>query len=191
MEFSKIYIEATKLLSQLEGTPPQSIQYKPLEMEFVSLVNDLESINHLSLDQRTQITNLKAQLTSLRAKGGVNSLDGHYGENPFESPEDVQSATNDYHQQLLQEQDLLISTQLTQSINNLHQQAMNINEELEDQRSLLDQVEDSMDRLNLKIIGTGMKRMNKFLETNEWGGNCCILLLIIALVVLLVLLIIA
>lgn len=191
MEFNEIYIEATKLLSQLEGTAPQSIQYQPLEMEFVSLVHDLESINHLSVDQRTQISNLKSQLTSMRNKEGANSLKGQYGENPFDSPEDIQSATNDYHQQLLQEQDLLISTQLTQSINNLHQQAMNINEELEDQGSLLDQVEDSMDRLNLKIIGTGMKRMNKFLETNEWGGNCCILLLIIVLAMLLVLLIIA
>lgn len=204
MDFEQAHARATGLLSQLETTPPQSLQYHPLETEFVGVVSDLAGLPHLTLDQRSEIEALRTQLAQVRARGGADALPGKYGENPFvtsrpegpaaindASPHDSPLDPAGYHQQLLQEQDTLISTQLTQSINNLHRQALHINEELDDQRSLLDQMEDSMDRLNLKIVGSGMRRINKFLETSEWGGNCCILLLIVVLAVLLVLLIIA
>lgn len=104
---------------------------------------------------------------------------------------ELDSSTREYHQQLLQQQDDLISNELTNSINNLHAQAMTIGDELDYQQDLLDQVENNMERLNFKIVNTGMKRINKFLATNEMGGNCCIAILVVVLVIILVMLIIA
>ncbi|GME86134.1 unnamed protein product [Ambrosiozyma monospora] len=95
-----------------------------------------------------------------------------------------------YQQQLIQQQDDLISNELTSSIQNLHNQALTIGNELDDQRDLLNEVDDHMDRLNFKVVNTGMKKLNKFMAENKKGGDCCIIVLVVILIVILVLLVI-
>ena len=159
-------------------------------------------------ERKMQIQGLHESLNKILAEKNVSTLKGGYGANPFadnmkihtttdsyrsedQDPPQLDSATREYHQQLLQQQDDLISNELSRSINNLHQQAVTIGDELDYQQDLLDQVENNMERLNFKIVNTGMKRINKFLATNEMGGNCCIAVLIVVLIIILVLLIIA
>lgn len=163
--------------------------------------------------RKLKVNDLKKTLQKILNDKNVKDLKGGYGINPFESIDHITSslsihqtpqephsdnnkpnldtATREYHQQLLQRQDDLISNELTRSINNLHQQAQTIGTELEYQQDLLDEVDDHMERLNFKIVNTGMKKINNFLATNEMGGNCCIAILIVVLILILVLLIIA
>ncbi|GMM31613.1 hypothetical protein DAMA08_043580 [Martiniozyma asiatica (nom. inval.)] len=173
---------ANELLRQLDDTDPQSLQFLPLRDEFVSIVHTLDPLDAAPMKQR---------LTELLRQKNAHDLEGAYGVDPFSDTDNIEPMNKDeYTQQLLQEQDTLISTQLTKSINTLHQQALSISQELEDQSGLLQEVDYGMDRLNFKIVNQGMEKMNKFLATNEWGGNCCIGLLIVVLVILLVALII-
>ncbi|GMG41799.1 unnamed protein product [Ambrosiozyma monospora] len=95
-----------------------------------------------------------------------------------------------YQQQLIQQQDDLISNELSTSIQNLHNQALTIGNELDDQRDLLNEVDDHMDRLNFKVVNTGIKKLNKFMAENRRGGDCCIVVLVVILIVILVLLVI-
>lgn len=174
------------------------------------LDNPFGEISQDEIAQRKmQIQSLHESLNKILVEKNVSTLKGAYGANPFadnmkihttttvshsnedQDPPELDSATREYHQQLLQQQDDLISNELSNSINNLHQQAVTIGDELDYQHDLLDQVENNMERLNFKIVNTGMKRINKFLATNEMGGNCCIAILIVVLIIILVLLIIA
>ncbi|GAV29351.1 hypothetical protein PMKS-002833 [Pichia membranifaciens] len=174
------------------------------------LDNPFGEISQDEIAQRKmQIQSLHESLNKILVEKNVSTLKGAYGANPFadnmkthttttvsnsnedQDPPELDSATREYHQQLLQQQDDLISNELSNSINNLHQQAVTIGDELDYQHDLLDQVENNMERLNFKIVNTGMKRINKFLATNEMGGNCCIAVLIVVLIIILVLLIIA
>lgn len=169
-----------------------------------------EISNDEIIDRKNKIKSLNEQLNKILIDKNVSTLKGGYGHNPFadqltittttpmtdlnkddNNNNNLDSTTREYHQQLLQEQDNLISNELTNSINNLHQQAVSIGDELDYQQDLLDQVENNMERLNFKIVNTGMKRINKFLATNEMGGNCCIAILIVVLIIILVLLIIS
>lgn len=162
-------------------------------------------------ERKKKIQSLHESLNKILQEKNVSTLKGAYGANPFadnitvtttttttdlhknerKNTPELDSATREYHQQLLQQQDDLISNELSNSINNLHQQAVTIGDELDYQQDLLDQVENNMERLNFKIVNTGMRRINKFLATNEMGGNCCIAILIVVLIIILVLLIIA
>lgn len=167
----------------------------------------IEEISH----RKEKVNQLNNQLNDILIKKNVSNLKGNYGNNPFLDSNNISISTNtfnpnkqtndnnqngldsstrEYHQQLLQQQDDIISNELTTSINNLHQQALSIGDELDFQSDLLNQVDDNMERLNFKIVNNGMKKINKFLETNEMGGNCCIAILVVVLVVILVLLII-
>jgi t-SNARE syntaxin family protein len=172
------------------------------------------------LNRKEKVKILHEKLNNILINKNISNLKGNYGINPFDSnsssnsnipieklsisqtnplnkadliktDDELDNSTREFHQQLLQQQDDIISNELTDSINTLHSQAIHINSELEFQQDLLNNVEDGMDRLNLKIVNNGMKRINKFLETNEMGGNCCIAILIVVLVIILVLLIIA
>lgn len=160
-------------------------------------------------ERKKKVQTLHDNLNKILLDKNVSNLKGGYGINPFadsnkvtisqttsttpqpQNNTELDPATREYHQQLLQQQDDLISNELTNSINNLHSQAVSIGDELDYQQDLLDQVENNMERLNFKIVNTGMKKINKFLATNEMGGNCCIAILIVVLIIILVLLIIA
>jgi t-SNARE syntaxin family protein len=182
------------------------------------LDNPFADISTAEINTRKQkVTGLNNRLRNILSEKNVKDLKGGYGINPFEeddhktitgplsihqTPQEPHSvnpndgpnldvATREYHQQLLQRQDNLISNELSQSINNLHQQARTIGDELDYQQDLLDEVDDHMERLNFRIVNTGMKKINNFLAANEMGGNCCIAVLIVVLIVILVLLIIA
>lgn len=176
-----------------------------------SLLNDnpFSDISNDELKLRKEKVNaLNHRMRSILDSKNISNLKGGYSINPFDdqnqitksslppsqyesdSPPELDSATREYHQQLLQEQDDLISNELTNSINNLHRQAVNINSELEIQDSLLSQVGNDIENLNFKILNNGVKRINNFLETSEMGGNCCIAILIVVLIIILVLLII-
>ncbi|GMM47032.1 hypothetical protein DAPK24_036070 [Pichia kluyveri] len=163
------------------------------------------SISSDELNSRKEkIKSLNNQLNNILNNKNISNLKGGYGINPFK--DDIQSdvdnelqsnsqlddpiALKEYHQQLLQQQDDLISNELTNTINNLHKQAITINDELNYQQDIINDVDDRMERLNIKILNNGMKKINKFMETNEMGGNCCIAILITVLIIILVLLLI-
>ncbi len=90
-------------------------------------------------------------------------------------------------QQMLQEQDGHLD-QVYSTVQNLRQQAFEMNDELEEQAVLVDDLGRDMDRVQDKL-GRGVKRVETVLRKNQDTlGSCCIALLIIALCVLLVLL---
>lgn len=188
---------------------------KKVESENANLMdNPFADISGEELSSRKQkLVDLDKRINEILTDKHITDLKGGYGQNPFSDTADTEAipvrvsvtqsenytppnpgmdnATREYHQQLLQQQDDLISNELTNSINNLHAQAVSIGDELDYQQDLLDHVENNMERLNFKIVNTGMKRINHFLATNEMGGNFCIAVLIVILILILVLLIIA
>lgn len=210
LDFLTLQNEIVSCIHDLEGSI-KAVESKELNI----LDNPFNEISDEEVDKRKKkIESLNKQLDKILVDKNVSTLKGGYGVNPFannimvttttpmtdlnketnnnmNNNPDFDPATREYHQQLLQEQDDLISNELTNSINNLHQQAISIGDELDYQHDLLDQVENNMERLNFKIVNTGMRRINKFLATNEMGGNCCIAILIVVLIIILVLLIIA
>ena len=211
--FNTLYDSTEPLVDQLQVTSPQSLEFHTLQDDILSCIHDLEEsikivessgnfqISDIELTSRKdRVKNLRNKVSSILKDKKIDNLQGSYSDNPFAddvnnnfddgNDDDSNRATKEYHQQLLQQQDDLISNELTQSINNLHQQALTINEELDNQDTLLNNVEDKMDILNSKILGSGMKRIQHLLDDNEMAGNCCIGLLIIVLILILVLLII-
>ncbi|KAH3659666.1 hypothetical protein OGATHE_005711 [Ogataea polymorpha] len=189
--FYDVYNDGIVQLERLRSTSPNSLDFNNIKTELIETIGDLT--NALEVIQRSKnraktgngndtfahidaaelhsreakLQDLKSQLSDVLKS--VN-LPGHYSDNPFEDPPQIDQQ---YTQQLLQEQDDIISKDLTKSIQNLHQQALTIGNELDYHQELLEDVEQDIDRLNFKMVNHGIKRINRFLETNERGGNCC------------------
>ncbi|GME67670.1 unnamed protein product [[Candida] boidinii] len=189
----------------------QNINFEELksrESKLKDLVNDFNNLLKVNNESNPLDDNpIQLELLSDNSNLIPPKSNKEYRDNPFsdsnaiaiddseqqkhDSRSDVEREVNEqYTQQLLQQQDDLINNDLLNSINTLHNQANTIGVELDHQSSLLNDVERGITNLNDKIINNGMKRINKFLATNERGGNCCIAILITVLVVILVLLII-
>ncbi|QPG76414.1 hypothetical protein FOA43_003803 [Brettanomyces nanus] len=202
LDFNNIKNELIEIIGDLEN----AIQSVKQSKQRAALGNGNDSFPEIDLfelsEREKKLEDMKSQFN-----GVMSSVDlkGHYSDNPFSGeavevdpkhvglpPPQNESDDNyrEYHQQLLQEQDDLISTGLATSIENLHSQAVNIGDELTYHEELLDGVEEDLDRLNFKIVNNGIKRVNKFLATNKRGGDCCIAVLIVVLIIILVLLII-
>lgn len=181
MSFDAIHGKAVVLAEQLAAMSPQDLAYLPQTADLAQLLGEMRGLA-ATAGQRSAVDELETQLRQLRLSSAADSLPGHYGDDPLE---------NVLLQQQLQQQDELVQGQLARSIAALHEQALQINSELEDQQGLLARVEDGMDALNSKLLGRGMRQMEHLLAHNEWAGNCCIVLLIVVLAIVLVLLIIA
>ncbi|KAH3669269.1 hypothetical protein OGAPHI_001390 [Ogataea philodendri] len=200
--FEDVYKEGISELGRLRSTSPNSIDFNNIKIDLIEIINDLD--NALEVIQQSknraragngndtfshiddsEVQARKSKLDTLKVDFNkvlqqVN-LPGHYSDNPFQDPPAIDQQ---YTQQLLQEQDDIISHDLTRSIQTLHQQALTIGTELDHHQELLDDVEHNIDRLNFKLVNNGIKKINRFLETNQRGGNCCIAVLIAVLVLL-------
>lgn len=209
--FNTLYDATLPLITQLNDTSPQSLDFMTLQNEIVQCIQDLESSisviesNRLNsdpfvnisadeiLERKEKIKLLQDQLNNILNSKKINQLSGGYSENPFstkdndENNEELDISTREYQQQQLREQDLLISTDLTNSIQTLHNQATAISHEIRYQDTLLTDVDNEMDRLNFKIVDTGVKRIEKFLADNETTTDCCVWVLLVVLIVILVL----
>lgn len=75
-----------------------------------------------------------------------------------------------------------------QTVGNLRMQAVDMGRELEEQREMLEVVDDLADRVGGRLQ-TGVQKLNKIVRANEdrWSG-CCIGVLIVVLIILLILL---
>ncbi|ESX02836.1 hypothetical protein KL918_002391 [Ogataea parapolymorpha] len=206
--FYDVYNDGLVQLERLRSTSPNSLDFNNIKTELIETIGDLtnaleviqqsknraktgngnDTFAHIDAaelhSREAKLQDLKSQFSDVLKS--VN-LPGHYSDNPFEDPPPIDQQ---YTQQLLQEQDDIISKDLTKSIQNLHQQALTIGNELDYHQELLEDVEQDIDRLNFKMVNHGIKRINRFLETNERGGNCCIAVLVAVLVIILVLLIV-
>lgn len=90
-------------------------------------------------------------------------------------------------QQIMREQDTQLDDVST-TVGNLRRQADDMGRELEEQRQMLEMVDEAADRVGGKLQ-TGVKRLNHIVRKNEDTlSSYCIGLLIFALIVLLVLL---
>lgn len=204
LDFNNIKTELIEIISDLDSAL-ESVKQAKRRAASGNGNDSFPDVDSFELNESEhKLSELKSNFNKVME---ASNLQGHYSDNPFSDeaaaafdnegrpvPPDSseppdQGEINEYHQQLLQEQDDLISNGLARTINNLHDQALNIGEELEYHGELIDKVEEGLDRLNFKLVNNGIKRMNKFLATNERGGNCCIAILIVVLIFVLVLLI--
>ncbi|VUG19765.1 DEBR0S5_11430g1_1 [Brettanomyces bruxellensis] len=206
LDFNNIKTELIEIIGDLENAI-ESVKQSKSRANAGNGNDSFPDIDSFELTEREKkLAELKQQFNKVMSS---TELKGHYSDNPFADPDDKTNNKGDkaqvtggdsqlpsgtdyteYHQQLLQEQDDLITNGLATSIENLHNQAVNIGDELDYHQELLDDVEDDLDRLNFKIVRTGIRRMNKFLGTNQRGSNCCIAILIVVLIFVLILLII-
>ncbi|ODV83062.1 hypothetical protein CANARDRAFT_203882 [[Candida] arabinofermentans NRRL YB-2248] len=213
LEFQNIKNELMEIINDLTNAL-QVIKQSKLRSSSGNGNDSYYNIDSFELNEREKkLSDLKLEMNEIIKNSnislgtgtgtGTNTSKLHYNDNPFaddnggggdsgnntlENPEIA--FNNNYNQQLIQQQDDIISNELTQSIQNLHQQALTIGDELDYQHDLLTDVHNDIDRLDYKIVNNGIKKINKFLETNERGGNCCIAILIGVLIVVLVLLVI-
>lgn len=212
--FDLLYDATLPLIIQLEETSPQSIDFMTIQNELVQCIQDLESsitaieaskqatnpftdiTQDTIADRKSRVNKLRSDLNRILEAKNINKLSGGYSENPFSDNNNNQTeinedtldvSTREYQQQQIREQDLLISTDLTNSIQTLHNQATAISHEIRYQDTLLEDVDNEMDRLNFKIVGTGVKRIEKFLADNESTTDCCVWILVVVLIVILVL----
>ncbi|TID31323.1 hypothetical protein CANINC_000089 [Pichia inconspicua] len=212
--FDLLYDATLPLIIQLEETSPQSIDFMTIQNELVQCIQDLESsitaieaskqvtnpftdiTQDTIADRKSRVNKLRRDLNRILEAKNINKLSGGYSENPFSDNNNNQTeinedtldvSTREYQQQQIREQDLLISTDLTNSIQTLHNQATAISHEIRYQDTLLEDVDNEMDRLNFKIVGTGVKRIEKFLADNESTTDCCVWILVVVLIVILVL----
>ncbi len=206
LDFNNIKTELIEIISDLENAV-ESVKQSKSRASAGNGNDSFPEIDSFELTEREKkLAQLKEEFNQVM---NSSELKGHYSDNPFADPSGEEQNTEnaaqakgtdsqlpsgtdytEYHQQLLQEQDDLITNGLATSIENLHNQAVGIGDELDYHQELLDGVEEDLDRLNFKIVRTGIRRMNKFLETNQRGSNCCIAILIVVLIFVLVLLII-
>lgn len=206
LDFNNIKTELIEIITDLENAV-QSVQQSKKRAAAGNGNDSFPDIDTFQLNERQKkIEELKDEFNGVMTS---SKLSGHYSDNPFDDANAIDakndknvetnegnqelppdSGLTEYHQQLLQQQDDLISNGLATSIENLHSQAVNIGDELQYHEEMLNDVEDDMDRLNFKIVKNGIKRVNKFLATDKRGGNCCIGVLIVVLVIILVLLIV-
>lgn len=89
--------------------------------------------------------------------------------------------------EIMREQDTHLDG-VFQTVGNLRQQADDMGRELEEQREMLEVVDNIADRVGGRLQ-TGMSRLSKIVKANEdrWS-SCCIAVLIFVLIVMLVLL---
>lgn len=195
LDFMTIQNELVQCIQDLESSISAIEASKLADNPFNDITADqIEERKH-------KVNNLRNELNRILSAKNINKLSGGYSENPFsdntnsnnnynddepnEDPLDV--STREYQQQQIREQDLLISTDLTNSIQTLHNQATAISHEIRYQDTLLQDVDNEMDRLNFKIVGTGVKRIEKFLADNESTTDCCVWILVVVLIIILVL----
>lgn len=117
-----------------------------------------------------------------------NAADAATEEEPTQ-PTGLQQYDNFQQQELLREQDENLDS-IHVSMQNLHNQAYTMGNELSDQGVLLRDLDDNIDKVRSKLQN-GLKKVNWFLEKNrDKASDCCIVLLISALIFLLILLVI-
>ncbi|KAF9787969.1 t-SNARE [Thelephora terrestris] len=104
---------------------------------------------------------------------------------PDDAEEDSQSEWARAEQQMMiREQDRTIDS-IAGTLSTLAQQAGLMGQEIVEHNEMLDDIEQGVDRSNVKLDGA-MKRMRKFIhDTEETKSGWCILILIIVLLVLL------
>lgn len=210
--FDLLYNATRPLITQLDETSPQSLDFMTIQNEIVQCIQDLQSsitaiesnmysddpfadITPEDIKQRKEkIKSLQTELNQILDSKNVKGLSGGYSENPFmeqtnetNDNTDLDVSTREYQQQQLREQDLLISNDLANTIQSLHNQATAISHEIRYQDTVLSDVDNEMDRLNFKIVGTGVKRIEKFMADNESTTDCCVWILVVVLIIVLVL----
>lgn len=98
--------------------------------------------------------------------------------------------SNPFQEQILKEQDTHLD-EIHKTMHNLHLHAQTMGQELEDQGTILDELDENFDSITNKVQ-RGRRQLEWIYEKNkEKYNDCCIGLLIIALIVLLVLAFIA
>lgn len=98
--------------------------------------------------------------------------------------------SNPFQEQILREQDTHLDD-IHKTMQNLHLHAQTMGQELEDQGTILDELDENFDSITNKVQ-RGRRQLEWIYEKNkEKYNDCCIGLLIIALIVLLVLAFIA
>lgn len=94
-----------------------------------------------------------------------------------------------HQQQMMRDQDEQLEG-VSATVGNLRRQADDMGRELEEQRQILEVVDDAAERVGSRLQ-TGVKKLNHIVRRNEDRlSSCCIAVLIFALIVLLVLLLI-
>lgn len=111
--------------------------------------------------------------------------------------EDGEAGGDDYAAEFEQQQQVEMMREqdehldgVFQTVGNLRMQAEDMGRELEEQREMLEVVDDLADRVGGRLQ-TGMTKLNQIVRANEdrWS-SCCIGVLILVLIILLILLLI-
>ena len=151
------------------------------EQKLSSIRNEFESLN-----------------TSKPSENGNNNQNDEVNhkilldEGQSSRPDEVISGgmSNPFQEQILKEQDTHLD-EIHKTMQNLHLHAQTMGQELEDQGTLLDELDENFDSITNKVQ-RGRRQLEWIYEKNkEKYNDCCIGLLIIALIVLLVLAFIA